>query len=101
MNIPLEHQLPIKPEEFKTWQLEMIKLAEPSHEQLFQLSAAIFMWQDYANALEEHVKKIMAMLMTLGVEHQQLVNIMNTVHDALHSEPETPDNWNFFEESDE
>ena len=102
----IDMSLPNKPEELKPWIFEAIKVEEPSQDRLFELAAKLFMWQEYAGAIEGHLKKFTMMLMKLSVEYNQAVEMLEKIHDVLHAEQPTADPFtqflqNFMEQSQE
>jgi uncharacterized radical SAM superfamily Fe-S cluster-containing enzyme len=84
----LDMQVPNKPEELKDWMFAAIKAEEPTQERLFDLAAKVFMWQDYAQAVEGHLKKMVLMMMKLGSEYNSAVSVIEKIHEVLHAEPE-------------
>ena len=84
----LDMQIPNKPEELKDWIFAAIKAEEPTPERLFDLATKVFMWQDYSKAVEEHLKKMVMMMMKLGSEYNSAVSILEKIHEVLHAEPE-------------
>lgn len=89
METPLDAQLPLKPEELQPWMFERIKTEEPTHESLIHFATAVFMWQDYAKAVEAHLKKVTMTLMELGMQYNDVASRLNEIHDILHREEQT------------
>jgi hypothetical protein len=92
----IDMSLPNKPEELKPWIFEAIKVEEPSQDRLFEIAAKVFMWQEYAQAIEGHLKKFTLMLMKLSVEYNQAVGMLEKIHELMHSEEAVADPFTQF-----